>query len=143
MTIRIRDQYILPETSWEIKTGEQWAILGANGAGKSSLVKAIIGDLPCVHGEITHHFRKTVREAIGYISFDLHEYLIAREDVRDMGRYFAGKPDEHQKVREAILEGFFDLPVDMEKFNHTVDLLGIRYILDRGINYLSSGEIRR
>jgi len=142
-TIRIRDRFILPQTSWEIKSGEQWAVLGPNGAGKSSLVKAIIGDLPCVQGKITRHFRKSAREAIGYVSFDLHEYLVDRENLRDMGRYFAGRPDDHQKAREAILEGFIDRPVDMETFNRIVDLLGIRYLLNRGIRYLSSGEIRK
>lgn len=143
VTIRIGDQFILPETSWEIKTGEQWAVLGANGAGKSSLVKALIGDLPYVHGEITYNFQKMVHEAIGYVSFDLHEHLIAREDVLDMGRYFSGKQNEDQKAKEAILEGFSDHPRDMVKFNQIVDLLGIRYLLNRGIRYLSSGEIRK
>ena len=143
VTIRIRDRFILPETSWEIKTGEQWAVLGPNGAGKSSLVKALIGDLPHVRGKITRHFRKKVREAIGYVSFDLQECLMAREDVRDMGSSFAGRQDDHLKAREAILEGFFDRPVDMGTFNRIVDLLGISYLLNRGIRYLSSGEIRK
>lgn len=143
VTIRIRDQHILPQTSWEIQSGEQWAVLGPNGAGKSSLVKAIIGDLPCIQGRIIRHFRKTAREAIGHVSFDLHEYLVDREDVRDMGRHYAGRTGEHQKAREAILEGLLDRPVDIKKFDHTVDLLGIRYLLNRGIRYLSSGEIRK
>lgn len=143
VTIRIKDRIILPKTSWEIKTGEQWAILGANGAGKSSLVKALIGDLPHIHGKITCHFHKKIHDAIGYVSFDLQEHLISREDIRDKGRYFAGKLNEQQKAKETILEGFYDHHVDMELFNHIVDNLGIRYLLNRGIRNLSSGEMRK
>ena len=143
VTIRIRDRFILPGTSWEIKSGEQWAVLGPNGAGKSSLVKALIGELPCVHGRITHHCEKPPREVMGYVSFDLHQYLMDREDLRDSGRHFSGRTDDHQKARETILEGFFGRPVDTAAFDRTVDLLGIRYLLNRGIRYLSSGEMRK
>jgi molybdate transport system ATP-binding protein len=139
-TIRVRDRFILPGTSWEIRTGEQWAVLGPNGAGKSSLVKALTGELPCVRGRITCHFRKETREAVGYVSFDLQEYLVAAEDARDMGH---NGLEGRLKVRETILEGFCDRPADMGAFNRIVDLLGIRRLLDRGFRHLSSGEMRR
>ncbi|MDD5169733.1 MAG: ATP-binding cassette domain-containing protein, partial [Syntrophales bacterium] len=143
VTIRVRDRFILPDTSWEIKTGEQWAVLGPNGAGKSSLVKVLIGDLPYVRGTITHHYDKPPREAIGYVSFDLQEYLIAREDTLDMARYFARKQDDHRKAYDTIIEGFQGRPADMSMFNRIIDTLDIRYLLKRSIRYLSTGEMRK
>jgi len=58
VTIRIRDKFILPNTSWEILTGQHWAILGPNGAGKSSLVRALMGDIPC-YGAVSLSFSRS------------------------------------------------------------------------------------
>jgi len=143
VTIRIRDRFILPHTSWTIHAGEQWAVLGPNGAGKSSLIKALIGDLPHVTGKITYYDEERSRQAMGYVSFDLQDYLIAQENDRDMARYFARRQDDHHKAHATILEGFQDRPVDMDLFDRLVDLLGIRYLLKRGIRHLSSGEMRK
>jgi ABC-type molybdenum transport system ATPase subunit/photorepair protein PhrA len=42
ITIRIRDKFILADTSWAIQKNQHWAIIGPNGAGKSTLVRAIV-----------------------------------------------------------------------------------------------------
>jgi iron complex transport system ATP-binding protein len=44
---------ILRDVNWRITRGQHWAILGANGSGKTSLLKAITGYLSCSSGEIT------------------------------------------------------------------------------------------
>jgi molybdate transport system ATP-binding protein len=36
---------VLHNISWNVKTGENWAILGKNGSGKSTLIKIITGDI--------------------------------------------------------------------------------------------------
>jgi molybdate transport system ATP-binding protein len=51
VTLRLGDRMLLPGTSWEIRTGENWAILGPNGSGKSALARAIQGDCPHVRGK--------------------------------------------------------------------------------------------
>jgi iron complex transport system ATP-binding protein len=43
---------ILDDVSWRVEKGEHWAILGANGAGKTSLLSALMGYLPATRGEI-------------------------------------------------------------------------------------------
>jgi len=43
---------VLEDVSIEVKTGETVAILGANTAGKTSLIRAICGQLPKVRGDI-------------------------------------------------------------------------------------------
>jgi len=43
----------LREVNWELRAGEQWAVFGANGAGKSSFLKLLYGDLaPALGGSI-------------------------------------------------------------------------------------------
>lgn len=52
-----------------VKPGEFVAVLGANGSGKTSLLRAILGQLPIDSGEIRVHGRPVTRgdRSIGYI----------------------------------------------------------------------------
>jgi ABC-type molybdenum transport system ATPase subunit/photorepair protein PhrA len=44
---------VLKDVNWELRTGQHWAVFGANGAGKSSFLKLLYGDLsPAVGGQI-------------------------------------------------------------------------------------------
>jgi iron complex transport system ATP-binding protein len=43
---------ILRGVSWRVHSGEHWAILGANGSGKTSLLKSLTGYLPPTSGTI-------------------------------------------------------------------------------------------
>jgi molybdate transport system ATP-binding protein len=141
--VRIRDRLILPHTSWEIKTGQHWAVLGHNGAGKTSLMRAVTGELPVVRGRIIRHYKNGTsvsdRSAIGYVSFELHRGLMAREEIKNESRFFSGS-DGVTTAREIILT---NAPDQEKNFQDIVHLLQIRYLLDRGICFLSSGEIRK
>ena len=46
------DTLILDDVSWCVRRGEHWAILGANGSGKTSLLRALTGYLSPTAGEI-------------------------------------------------------------------------------------------
>ena len=50
--VQIGAKTILDDVSLELKAGETVALLGANGAGKSSLLKALCGDIKLKSGEI-------------------------------------------------------------------------------------------
>jgi ABC-type molybdenum transport system ATPase subunit/photorepair protein PhrA len=56
ISIRHQDNIIFPATSWQVKKGENWAIIGENGSGKSNLIRAICGRLPLTAGKIEYHF---------------------------------------------------------------------------------------
>jgi iron complex transport system ATP-binding protein len=43
---------IVDGVDWTIEKGEHWAMLGANGSGKTSLLSAIMGYLPATSGDI-------------------------------------------------------------------------------------------
>ena len=49
---RLGDCLVFEHTSWVFRRPEQWAILGANGSGKSLLADALRGQLPLVQGEL-------------------------------------------------------------------------------------------
>ena len=44
------DKALLPKLNFEIKSGEKVVITGFNGIGKSTLLKTLTGEIPCVSG---------------------------------------------------------------------------------------------
>ena len=140
VTIRVRDRHIFAGTSWEIRTGQNWAILGPNGSGKSSLARLLVNDIPYSRGEISRH--GVNRHGIGYVSFELHEWFMAREDMLEGSRSFARRTDSHEKVRHTILSAL-ERRDGRPPFDEVVDLMEIRHLLDRGTAFLSTGEMRR
>ena len=46
-------QAVLKDLNWQLRRGEHWSVFGANGAGKSSFLKLLYGDLaPALGGRI-------------------------------------------------------------------------------------------
>ena len=143
ITIRIRDKFILADTSWVLKKNQHWAIIGPNGAGKSSFVRAIAGELPVVQGKMTFHAGKSFRRNICYVSFELQQRLIASEEARDESRYFSGNLNDMTTARDLICG---DQPNKDHRFLQSdaiVAQLNIAHLLDRGIRFLSTGEMRK
>lgn len=68
------DRRVFPDTNWTFQEGEHWAVLGANGSGKSLFGDALRGGLPLATGELIYHFRAprglAHEDAIGHVSFD-------------------------------------------------------------------------
>ena len=53
LTIRRSGTVILDSVQWSVRRGEHWAILGANGSGKTSLLSALTGYMTPTAGRIT------------------------------------------------------------------------------------------
>jgi len=47
ITVRLWERLILQDTCWQIREGQQWAVLGLNASGKTALGRVICGELPC------------------------------------------------------------------------------------------------
>jgi molybdate transport system ATP-binding protein len=129
----------LPDTTWQIDRGQQWAILGPNGAGKTTLVKAITGEVPVVRGALS--FSQTL--TAGYVSFEHHQYLIAREERRDSARYFSGNLDDFNSVYEILLESRDDPGPSAIDVEQIAARLQIEHLLERDIRVVSTGEMRK
>jgi len=139
VTLRIGSEMLLPGTSWEIRTGENWAILGPNGSGKSALARAVKGDVPHVRGKLTRHGPDAQGERIGYVSFELQEQILLREDRLEEARFFSGKRGNALTAGELLLENDGNRAV----LDRLVDTLKLRPLLGHGIRTLSNGEIRK
>ena len=77
---------ILNEVNWRVKAGEHWVVLGANGSGKTSLLKALTGYMTPTHGEIILLDQeyggsdwRELRKRIGVVSSSI-SHLVHDED---------------------------------------------------------------
>jgi len=82
---------ILRDIRWQVKPGEHWAVLGANGAGKSSLLSIVAGyEWPsrgrvAVLGETYGKCdMRALKERIGWVSSALFGWLPARQSARQV-----------------------------------------------------------
>jgi molybdate transport system ATP-binding protein len=88
---------VLRDLDWQVRRGEHWAVYGANGAGKTSLLKLLYGDLsPSLGGRIERAgFPRGTpiaewKRYIGYVSPELQSDYAVNVSVSDLvasGRY--------------------------------------------------------
>ncbi|MGG1558028.1 ABC transporter ATP-binding protein [Geobacillus thermoleovorans] len=129
--IRMRDvswargeRTILRDINWEVKEGEQWAILGLNGSGKTSLLNIVTGYQYPTRGEVEvlgYRFGQAslpeLRRHIGFVSSALldqfHDTLQTEtvEDVIISGKFatiglYDAVTSEDRDQAEALMESF-------------------------------------
>jgi molybdate transport system ATP-binding protein len=138
VTVRVGQRQILPDTTWQLRSGQHWVVLGANGSGKSSLVRCLIGELPAVEGRLIRHDPTLRKERIGYVSFELHQRLIGRDTARDAARAFSGRFNDYGTV-ESLLGPAAQSP----EASPILALMQLEALLTRPLRYLSSGEMRK
>ena len=97
--------------SFDVKQGEIFGLLGANGAGKTTVIKMLTGILPptggggWVAGEDMRRAGGAIKERIGYMSqaFSLYLDLTVRENIRLFaGIYGLGQRQVRQRMEWII-----------------------------------------
>jgi iron complex transport system ATP-binding protein len=97
---------ILDDVSWQVGPGEHWAIIGANGSGKTSLLSALSGYLTPSSGHISVLGRdygrsdwRELRKEIGLVSSSIRQMMANDEPALETvisGKYamidFWGRP---------------------------------------------------
>jgi molybdate transport system ATP-binding protein len=124
--------------NWTIETGQHWAVLGGNGAGKTALAKLLSHSITIADGEINYG-KNMSSDKIAYVSFELQQELYAFDNRFDNSNEREDAFDPGTLAQEAILQG----KPSTDLFDHWVEKLRLSHILNRGIRFLSSGEIRK
>ena len=124
-----------------IDAGEQVAIVGPNGGGKSLLVDTLTGRYPLLMNEVHYDFSpcssRLVSENIKYITF--------RDSYGDTdGTYYYQQRWNSQDLEDTPIVGNLLPPCKDEALKRTLyDLFGMDALLDKHIILLSSGELRK
>lgn len=127
---------VLSDINLTIRPNSVTCLLGANGVGKTTLFKSILGSLPLLSGEI----RLNGKPISGY-------------SAREFARYVAYVPQAHNSpfpysVLDVVLFGraahlgYFDTPNKKDRViaESYLDLLEISYLKDKSFLELSGGE---
>lgn len=132
---------VLQDLDWQLRRGEHWAVYGANGAGKSSFLKLLYGDLlPALGGVIERRGFPTGtplaewKRQIGFVSPELQSDYAVDVSVRDLvasGRYAS--------------IGLVDEPTasDRKAAMRWLEFFGLKSVAKRRPRELSYGQLRR
>lgn len=120
----------------DIPVGALSAIVGPNGAGKSTAVKAALGLIPAVRGEVRllGEPLKRVRRRVAYIPQQdavATDFPITAIQVVEMGRY------PHRGWFRALKEA------DDDAVAKAMDRVGVTNLADQPIDELSGGQRQR
>lgn len=138
VSLRRNGTYILNKINWDIKENENWAVIGLNGSGKTSLLKMINGYVFPSSGEVTVLGKKfgtydlrELRKSIGWVSSSLLEALYVSESAVDivLSGSFASIGLWEKPVKE-----------DIEKAGMLLDKFGCGSFRERTYQTLSQGE---
>jgi ABC-2 type transport system ATP-binding protein len=122
----------LDHLNFQIKKGEIYGLLGPNGSGKTTAIKAFLGMLRLDDGEIKVFGEKpnviAVKSRIGYLPEESHFYkfLTVEESLMFFGQ-LAGL--EKHTVKQ--------------KIDGILDQIGLLKVKHRGIQHFSKGMLRR
>lgn len=155
--VRKFDSIVLSNINWQINAGENWAIIGPNGSGKTILLDILAGKWPILKGTIEYGWKGTLRENVELVSNDYSFNKIVNAGAEYYQQRFYAYESERAPTLRAILTnqlkpiGTVDdksvvLPplqvseTDLEKITQ---LLSITHLLDHPFVTLSNGETRR
>lgn len=139
-TLGPSDQPIFRDFSWQVEPFQSWVITGSNGSGKSALAQALAGGLDVSSGS-----ELPAPETVALISFERQRDVVFDERYHDDGEFVDGGIDPGTSARSFMVRrarGSAPLP-DPPHLAELVTRLGIAGLLERGVKYLSTGEIRK
>ena len=147
---------LVPNITWTMNQGENWLVIGPNGGGKADFLNALAGT-PGIKitpnaGDEMSLFSNTFGNSTEIVSLERAARLIQEERDNDESDYIEGGVDIGRTARMFIAQALWDdckkgkpLPPQAYEIDDRpeIELTGIKKILDRGLKYLSTGEIRR
>lgn len=130
---------VIDDFSLDLAQGDFVAIIGANGSGKTTILRAITGFIPFQTGQITLFQERSsdlceLRKRIGYVPQNIpidYRMPLSVKDVVAMGRF--GRTGPGRRLTKN------DYNLVMAALSDT----GIARLADRPIGHLSGGEIQK
>ena len=128
---RFNRDWIFRNVNYTFTSGNSYAILGANGSGKSTILQVINGSLAASEGAV---------------SYQLNDRAVPNEEVY---RYLSLAAPYLEVIEEFSLSEMIDFHFKFKAYlpaidkNAVIDLLGLNTGIDKQIKYFSSGMKQR
>lgn len=129
---------VLSHINWEVSEGENWALFGLNGSGKTTILNMLTGYIWPSEGKISVLGQKfgevdlrQLRRSIGWVSSSLQEKLYGNDKAEDL--IVSGK---------FASIGLYDRPAaeDYERAEQLMSQLGCAHLQGRSYQTCSQGE---
>ncbi|MBP3944431.1 ABC-F family ATP-binding cassette domain-containing protein [Sphingobacteriaceae bacterium WQ 2009] len=98
LTFEIGSRALYDEASWHIKPGDKVGLIGANGTGKSTLLRLIVGEYKPTAGSIS--MAKDIK--LGYLNQDLLSYHSDKSIVHVAMEAFERQNQLHGEIEELL-----------------------------------------
>lgn len=155
---------LIQNINWTYESGQAWLVIGPNGGGKAEFLNALAneagirfvgnekneGDRPLNQSKSSYF--SSFEKSVEIVSLEKAAKIIEEERINDESDYVEGGIDQGRSGRIFISQSLDNsikknssLPEfakSLEK-DPSIKLCGIEKILDRGLKYMSTGEIRR
>ncbi len=138
VSLRLGGKLFLRDFDWRARDGEQWAVLGPNGSGKTVLAQLIGGELHPASGALRLAPGITAHTT-AWVSFEAQRALCADDARHDIADFLEDAVDPGTTVRALLATS----ARDPRRIRPVCERLGIETLLERGLRFLSSGEARR
>ncbi len=132
---------VVHDVSMEVHAGENLCLLGPNGCGKTTLLRAACGILPlmkgrvCIQGQdIRHMKRRAIAREIAMLSqISTVQFSYSVEETVMLGRY------------ARLKRGMFESPnlEDRQKVHQCLEAVEMTELAKRPIDSLSGGQLQR
>lgn len=129
---------ILRGVDWTVRRGENWALLGLNGSGKTSLLRCATGDfwptsgrVELLGGELGKVDLPALKKRVGWVGGAIDKWLLPSETVRRL--VVTGLHHTYEIYREPTAE-------ESARAQAALENLGAGYLGDRLYGKLSQGE---
>ncbi|MDR1584342.1 MAG: ATP-binding cassette domain-containing protein [Prevotellaceae bacterium] len=126
------------DTDWEMNLGENWAVVGANGSGKTTFLEIVEGRLVKIKGELVYNFTNPDTENIsGQIAaVYFNDPSVNYGNFYYQQRYNATETDNIVTVRNFLKLNATDNLSELKTFD-------ISHLLDMEIIKLSNGQFKK
>ena len=137
------DREILKNINWEIKEGENWALIGLNGSGKSTLLSMIPAYTFATKGEVSVFDKKfgtcvwaEIKEKVGFVSSTLNNFSDRLNNQSLIDTVLSGKYNSIGIYQEITQK-------DREKANNIIKDFKLSHLRLNKFGTLSQGEQRK